>query len=138
MGRVGSINYEWVGPRYISSQSVGELEAEEAGAFMEIVAENVQGEPYFLWEIDVRNLTGMTAEARRVCADHLRVLPDRAIAVVGGQFAQRILTKLVLTAVAILDKSQRNNEVSFFADSASAKQWLENYARSYEARISGT
>lgn len=132
MGTIGSISFEWAGPRFVRSRSKGELQHDETGALMEVIGEKVRGEPYFLWEVDVTELTGMTAEARRTCADHLRRLPDRAIAVVGGKFAQKILVKLVLTAVAMLDPSQRNNQVSFFSDSESAQRWLRQYAENYK------
>lgn len=132
MEKVGTIEYEWVGPRYIRSWSRGELQEDETLAFMEVITERFMGEPYFLWEVDVVEFTGMVAEARRAVADHLRRLPDRAIAVVGGKFSQKILVKLVLTAVAMLDRSQRNNQVQFFSDSDSARRWLEEYAKNHK------
>jgi len=132
METIGSINFEWVGPRYVRSKSSGELQEGETGLFLDAVEARVKDEPYFLWEVDVSDLTGMDAAARRVCADHLRRLPDRAIAVVGGRFAQTILVKLVLTAVSMLDRSQRNNQVSFFPNSEAASVWLNEYAKNYK------
>jgi hypothetical protein len=74
----------------------------------------------------------MTPATRKLCADRLRQLPDRAIAIVNAKFSQRILVKLVLTAVSMLDRSQRNNAVSFFDDSESARAWLREYGANYK------
>jgi hypothetical protein len=132
METIGSITFEWLGPRAVKSKSVGELQEEETGFFLDAVEARVKHEPFFTWEVDVTEVTGMTANTRRTVADRLRRLPDRAIAVVGGKFAQKILVKLVLTAVAMLDRSQRNNEVSFFPDSESAQAWLRTYSENYK------
>lgn len=132
METIGSIHFEWLGPRSVRSRSSGELQEDETGAFMDAIEAMVKDEPYFTWEVDVSEVTGMTAAARRVCAERLRRLPDRAIAVVGGKFAQKILVKLVLTAVAMLDPTQRNNVVSFFPSSEDAQAWLLDYAKSYK------
>lgn len=135
MEKIGSINYEWVGPRYVRSTSRGELQEDETGLFLDEVEARIKDEPYFVWEVDVTELTGMDAAARRVCADRLRRLPDRAIAVVGGKFAQMILVKLVLTAVSMLDRRQRHNQMSFFPDSEAASAWLAEYGRHYENEV---
>lgn len=132
MGTIGSINFEWVAPRYIRSASRGVLQEDETGMLLDEIEARVKGEPYFLWEVDVTELTGMDAAARRVTAERLRRLPDRAIAVVGAKFAQTILVKLVLTAVSMLDRTQRNNEVSFFANTEGASAWLNEYAKNYK------
>lgn len=129
---IGSIHFEWLGPSSVRSSSRGELQEDETRAFMEAIEKKVSGNAYFTWEVDVTELTGMAAAARRVCAEHLRRLPDRAIAVVGGKFAQKILVKLVTTAVSMLDPTQRNNVVSFFPNSESAQAWLHEYVESYK------
>jgi len=132
MEKIGGIEFEWLGPRYVRSKSVGELQDDETVAFLDAVEEQIKSEPYFIWEMNVADLTGLTAATRRTMADRLQRLPDRAIAIVGAQFTQRTLVKLVLTAVALLDKSQRNNKKAFFPDSASAEVWLKDYASSHD------
>ncbi len=134
METIGSITYEWVEPRLVSASPRGKLQADDTQAFFEVVEARIQNEPYFLWEVNVSELDGMTASARRIAADSLVRLPDRAIAVVGGKFAEKILAKLVLTAVTILDSTPRNNQVSFFTDSDSARAWLHDYGANYKPR----
>lgn len=129
MNKIGQITFEWVEPRMFSSKNRGELEEEDTIGLMDVIEGQVHGEDHFAWEVEVGNLTGMSPAARRVCAERLRKLPDRAIAVVNAKFAQRVLVNLILTAVAMLDGSQRNNKVAFFDDSAKAREWLRDYLR---------
>lgn len=136
MGKIGTIVFEWVGPRSVRSKSQGVLQDDETSEFLDVVESVVKSEPYFLWEVDVTELTGMTPTTRRAVADRLQRLPDRAIAIVGAKFAQRTLAKLVFTAVAMLDRSGRKNERSFFNDSESAQVWLNERAANFEASAS--
>lgn len=129
MERVGDIQYDWLERNLFLSHNSGDLKEDETRGLLDIIEGRVKDEPYFLWMVDVVELTGMSPSARRICAERLRRLPDRAIAIVNAKFSQRILVKLVLTAVAMLDPSQRNNEVSFFEDRESAKAWLLDYAQ---------
>ncbi len=124
MGKIGTITFEWVGPVSVRSKSRGVLQEDETSEFLDAVEAQVKDAPYFLWEVDVTELTGMTASTRRIVAERLQRLPDRAIAVLGAKFAQRTLAKLVFTAVAMLDRSGRINEREFFNDTESAQAWL--------------
>jgi hypothetical protein len=94
---------------------------------MDAIESHVANEPYLLLEADMSHIDGATPEARKIAADRLDALPDRAIAVVGGSFAQRIIAKLVLTALSMLGRKGRS-EARFFSDSQSARNWLNEYA----------
>lgn len=128
MGTIGTITFEWVGPLSVRSKSRGVLQEEETSEFLDVVETQINNGPYFLWEVDVTELTGMTAATRRIVAERLQRMPDRAIAIIGAKFAQRTLAKLVFTAVAMLDRSGRINEREFFNDTESAQAWLNERA----------
>ncbi|MEX1369101.1 MAG: STAS/SEC14 domain-containing protein [Nannocystaceae bacterium] len=138
MERVGDIQYDWLERNLFLSHNFGDLKEDETRCLLDIIEDKIKDDPYFLWMVDVVDLTGMSPSARRICAERLRRLPDRAIAIVNAKFSQRILVKLVLTAVAMLDSTQRNNEVSFFEDRESAKAWLLDYAQRREDSAKST
>lgn len=119
-------DFEIVEPGFISVRFHGRLEAEETRAVFSLITEAIQGRPFFVLEAVMDDIDGMTPEARRVAAEHLRRLPDRAFAVVGGSFAQKIIAKLVLTAVSMIGRSDRNI-ARFFPDKESAREWLREY-----------
>ena len=76
----------------------------------------------------------VSPEARRIAAERFLKLPDRAIAMVGGGFAQRLFAKLVLTAVSMLSRNPRNAS-EFFQDVESARTWLREYAAKYQSPV---
>jgi SpoIIAA-like len=125
-------DFEYVPPRLVSIRFHGTLDEEEARAVMDAIESQVATEPYLLLEADMSAIEGATPEARKIAADRLDRLPSRAIAVVGGSFAQRIIAKLVLTAVSMLGRKGRN-EVRFFSDRESARTWLYEYGTQQEA-----
>lgn len=135
METIGTINFEWKGPRYVSSKSTGELQIDETSGFLAVVEEKIKDAPYFMWEVDVSELTGIEAATRRTIADWLQRMPDRAIAVVGAGFAQRTLAKLMLGAIDMLGRSGRNNQKGFFNESADAEVWIKEYAAAYEKKL---
>ena len=132
MARLHAVVFELLEPRYIRLRFLGEMDGPQMEALMEAMEESVGDEPYFLLEADVREVKAVSAEARRIAAERFLRLPDRAIAMVGGGFAQRLFAKLVLTAVYMLSRNPRNAS-EFFQDSASAQAWLRQYAAKYEA-----
>jgi hypothetical protein len=125
-------HFEYVPPRLVSIRFQGTLDESEARAVMDAIESCVANEPYLLLEADMSQIDGATPEARKIAADRLDALPDRAIAVVGGSFAQRIIAKLVITALTMLGRSGKS-EARFFSDSQSARAWLHEYAARKDA-----
>lgn len=123
---------ELLGPRFICLRLHGTFTEDEATAVWNTIEEHVRDEPYFLIETHMSDVDGASPEARRISAEKLRRLPRRAIAIVGGGFAQKIIAKLVLTAVSMLDGSSLNT-ARFFPDSDSAREWLKSYAAERDA-----
>jgi hypothetical protein len=130
-------DFEYVPPRLVSIRFHGTLDEDEARNVMEAIHASVSNEPYLLLEADMSKIDGATPEARKIAADRLDALPDRAIAVVGGSFAQRIIAKLVLTALAMLGRSGKS-EARFFSDSQSARAWLYEYGARKDAARAGS
>lgn len=134
MTELQQADIELVEPRYIKVRFRGDIDADAMTEVMDAIAESVANEPYFLLEADVAEVHAVSADARRIAADRLRQMPDRAIAAVGGGFAQRLLSKLVLTAVSMLSPNPRN-VTEFFQDHEKARAWLRNYASTYESKF---
>ena len=120
-------DFEIVEPGFVSVRFHGRLEADETGAVFDCITEAIEGRPFFVLEAFMDDIDGMTPEARRVAAERLRRLPDRAFAIIGGSFAQKIIAKLVMTAVSMLGRSDRNI-ARFFDDKEAARSWLREYA----------
>jgi hypothetical protein len=118
------LTFEHIPPRLVSVKFDGPLDVEGATDAMDRMEAAIGNEPYFLMEVIVENLDGVSAEARRISADRVGRLPGRSIAIVGGSFAQRVVAKLVLTAIVTLGRGKTKAATRIFDDSASAREWL--------------
>ena len=118
----GRTEHGFVEPCLIEVKFFGILEGPELHGLFDWMAEAVKGLPYFVIEADMSAIQGATPEARKIAADRLRNMPDFAIALVGGSFAQRIIAKLVLTAVEMLSRGKTKS--GFFRDQESSRVWL--------------
>lgn len=134
MGNLLTTELDLLGPRFICLRLHGTFTEEEAVAVWDAIEEHVKDEPYFLLETHMSDVDGASPEARRISAEKLRRLPRRAIAIVGGGFAQKIIAKLVLTAVSMLDGGNLN-VAKFFPDSDSARVWLKSYSQERDAEV---
>lgn len=124
---------EFVEPRKVRIHFRGEIDADESKRIMDFVEAKVKGEPYFLFEAFLSEIEGATPDGRGHAADRLKELPQRAIAMVGGTFAQRVLVNLVLKASIMLDRSSKKNVGSSFKTEEEADAWLAAYAAAREA-----
>lgn len=130
------VEFEFIEPCLVSIRIHGKFDADAATEVLDKIEAKVAGKPYFLLESFMTHIDGATPEARRISAERLNSLPDRAIAIVGGSFAQRLLAKLIITATAFLGKGK--NTGSFFTDSESARKWLQEYAAQRDAKQAST
>lgn len=126
------VDFEFVEPCLVSIRIHGKFDEVNAIEVLDKIEEKVAGKPYFLLEAFMTHIEGATPEARRISAERLNKLPERAIAIVGGSFGQRLIAKLIITATAFLGKGE--NTGSFFTDSESARVWLNEYAAERDAR----
>jgi hypothetical protein len=111
----------------------GKVSEEQVTLVLQEAIEAAAGLPYFLLEVDISAMDGATPEARRASAKLFREMPPLAFAVLGGTFAQRTIAKIVLKASEMLQKD--NGQVSaFFADSESARGWLESQGVAFESK----
>lgn len=125
MRTLRTTEFEVVGPAFVSVRFHGPLEVDEAIAVFDAIDEAVADKSYCLMEAFMTHIEGASPEARRVSAERLKMIPNMAMAVVGGSFAQRMLAKLVLTAVNML--GSHAVAAKFFSDSESARAWLREF-----------
>lgn len=124
---------EFVEPRCVRVHFRGEIDLEESTRIMDFIEAKVKGEPYFLYKAIITEIEGATPDGRGHAADRLKDLPQRAIAIIGGSFAQRVLVNLVLKASIMLDRSANKNLGSTFKTEEEADVWLAAYASAREA-----
>lgn len=118
----GRTEYGFVEPCLVEVKFFGMLEGPELAGLFDWMEGAVRGLPYFVIEADMSAIQGATPEARKLAADRLRNMPDFAIALVGGSFSQRIIAKLVLTAIEMLSRGK--TKAGFFKDTEASRVWL--------------
>jgi hypothetical protein len=128
---------EFVAPRLVRVRFKGVVDLEDAKRIYDFIEARVKDEPYFLNEYLIDELEAATPDARGHAAERLKLLPQRAIALIGGTFAQRTLGKLVLKASIMLDGSTKNNVGSTFKTEEEARAWLDAYAAARNAEMAG-
>lgn len=126
---------EFIEPRLVRVRFQGLVDLPEAKRIYDFIESKVKDQPYFLNEYNIEQMEGATPEGRGHAAERLKTLPQRAIAIVGGSFAQRTLGKLVLKASLMLDVSGKNNVGSMFKTEGEARAWLNAYAAARDAEI---
>ncbi|MEM9453238.1 MAG: STAS/SEC14 domain-containing protein [Myxococcota bacterium] len=134
MGAPQTTDFEVLGPRFIHLGLHGKFTADEATAVFDAIEERVKDEPYFLLEVDMSDVKGASPESRRISAEKLGSLPPRAIAIVSQSFAQRMIAKLVLTAVSLLGDRHKNVS-QYFSTQAEAHEWLLAYDKEQSDKL---
>lgn len=124
---------EFVVPRTVRVHFRGQIDLEESRRIQDFIEAQVKDQPYFLYKAIILDLEGATPDGRGHAADRLKELPQRAIAIIGGSFAQRVLVNLVLKASIMLDRSAKKNVGSTFKTEAEADVWLAAYAAARDA-----
>lgn len=132
MNKMETSEFEVVEPGFVCVRYHGQLSADETNAVLDAIEGEVMGREFFMFEADMGDIQGASPEARRVAAQRLKNLPNFAMAVVGGSFAQRMIAKLVLTAIRMLGSDKTT--AKFFSDSDSARAWLRDYAKERQAK----
>ena len=83
---------------------------------------------FYLLELHTHEIAGATPAGRRLAAERMKALPERAMTVVGGNFAQRTLANLLLKAAQVLER-ERDNEYRICRTPEESRAWLEERAR---------
>lgn len=83
--------------------------------------------PFYLLELHTKEIAGATPLGRRMAAERMRALPERAMTVVGGDFAQRTLANLLVKAAQVLER-ERNNDYKICKTTEESRAWLEERA----------
>lgn len=90
--------------------------------------------PFYLLELRTHEIVGATPSGRRLAAERMKALPERAMTVVGGNFAQRTLANLLLKAAQVLER-ERSNDYRVCRTPEESRSWLEERARTREAAV---
>ncbi len=135
MSKSPTFEVEYIPPRLVVVKVTGYLEAAGATEAMDQVQRHIGDQPFFLMETQVHDLMGVAAEARRIVADRYRVLPKRSIVIVGGKFTQRVVAKLVLTAIMRFGKGETKARTSAFDRSEDARKWLYESVADWEKEL---
>ncbi len=133
--KVGQNELERIESGFTFVRYVGKVEGEHALAIMDEVEANAGEKAFMLIEADMTGLVGAAPEARRITADRLRRFSQVAVAIVSSSFAQRMIAKLVLTAVGMLG-SESDLETGYFSNSEDARVFFLKYAERKQAESS--
>lgn len=118
----GRVEYEFVAPDMVRVWYYGRLEGPELATLFDWMDDQVGSLAHCLVEADMSGVKTASPNARRLAADRLAQLPKLSVAVVSSNFAQRMIAKLVLTAMELLRRGQ--TRTAFFKNSEDAQQWL--------------
>ncbi len=124
--------FEFCPPNKARIKLHGKVGVEQIKRILEQVFDHADGQPFFLLEVDISEMNGATPQARELSAKFVRKMPPLAFGMIGGAFVQRTLSKLVLTATALLGGKHRQTS-AFFATSEDATSWFEEQAEAYES-----
>lgn len=126
--------FRWDPPHYAWIKFENRISEEQAGRLLQQVLDHSAELPFVLMTVDIEDMAGASPESRRVSAQIMKKMPRRAIAVIGGSFSQRVVSKLVLTATEILGGGRQVS--AFFKDPSLVRAWLDAQARAFEDKSS--
>lgn len=126
-------HYEFYPPDRVWIKVERKVTKEQVEKLLGRAVEQGQDMPYLLLAVDITDLDGATPEARQASAEFIRKMPPRALALVGGNFAQRVITKLVLKAAQALDRTG-GTRFEFVADNDAATKWLVSQGEEFRAK----
>ena len=122
MDKPPHIVFEFFEPCIVSASLHGKIDEAEIVKLVDEFEPLVKDREVWGFEVDMREIIGATPEARRIAAQRLSNLPRMMVAVVTSGFGQRIIAKLVLTAIQMLKPGHLS--VKYFADHDTAREWL--------------
>ncbi|MCA9704597.1 MAG: STAS/SEC14 domain-containing protein [Myxococcales bacterium] len=125
--------FRWEPPCHATISFDGTITEDQARYLLQQTADHSAGLPYVLMTVDISRMDKATPESRRVSAQIMKQMPPRVIAVIGGTFSQRIVSKLVLKATEILGGGLQAS--AFFRDEDEAKVWLDEQTRIFESTL---
>jgi hypothetical protein len=101
----------------------GNVSAEQGAVIMGALVSWAGSRAVIFVLINLSNLSGIAAEARRTAVVESMRLPRRAVAVYGGSFGVRIALDMIIRASALL---RRTPQTVFYAPSeAAARAWFD-------------
>jgi hypothetical protein len=114
-----SFKTEKLAPDLLQTTIRGDLDVQMLEQIMVQSEDLMRGEPGYISLVDISELGTVTAEARVLAKSALQRMPGfRASITIGGGFAQRMISKLLYTAMNLISKQQLL--VEFCADHTAA------------------
>lgn len=116
-------DFEFIEPCIASITFRGKIDHPELTTIFDGFEPFVRDQPHWGLEVDMRALSGATPDARRVGAERISALPKVYVAIISSNFAQRMVAKLVITAIQILHPGH-TKAIAFFSDKEAARKWM--------------
>lgn len=107
----------------------GPLSAVEMNLLSDYIIDLAAPMEHLLVLADIRELGEIPPDSRRVLAVRTGPVPYRGIAIFGGSFQVRLLSKLLVGAVNLFSRPRRDNPVHFCDTEAEARAWIEQRRR---------
>jgi len=126
-------DFRWEDPCFAHLKFEGRITEAQIDALFTPLVVRASELPYVLMTVDITEMSGASPESRRQTAKLMEEIPPRAIAVIGGTFSQRMVSKLVLKATELLGKTRQIS--AFFAEPDAARTWLEEQGGVFDAEI---
>ncbi|MEM7154784.1 MAG: hypothetical protein AAF799_18180 [Myxococcota bacterium] len=121
---------EFVEPCVVELELFGDIDQAELALLIDEFEPKVWKQPFMGLQLGMQQTTSVTPEARRLGAERFSMLPNMFVAVVTESFSQRMIAKLVMTALQLLKPGHVIAE--FFSDPEGARAWLREQVTTHE------
>jgi len=115
----GSITFET--PDTILVVFAGVIDKTAASICIEQVVEWSRGKPCTLFLVNIKNVTSISPEARKILTTNGHRLPPRALSLFGGSFATRVIFDLMDRASWLM--GSKNRSAKHWPNEQSARAW---------------
>ena len=121
---------EFIEPCIVSLELFGQIEQAELAALIDEFEPMVWDKPFMGLQVGMQHISGASPETRRLGAERLSILPKMFVAIVTDRFAQRMIAKLVMTALQLVKPGHAITK--FFKDPQRARTWLIEQVNAHE------
>jgi len=114
---------EFVPPRLIVLKMKGDFEGDAIHTLFDVIEQHIEGESFWLFEVDISELGHAHPSARRAGAERISKTPEYSMALYGGGLAQRAVSTIFLK-VTELFSGDRDISNTFVKTQSQARTWL--------------
>lgn len=115
----------------------GDISEEGMRALTHREKQFIAGIPYLLKLVDLSKAGNISSGARKAGAEKVHDIPVLAVAIIGANFAIRVLANLVVRAGSIMRKID-TVPTMFFETEAEARAWLDKRRTQVQAQMQPT